>query len=153
MKKTKFTIIDAGILVVLLAIIVIGINILGGVVGKEETKAVYYTVLATDVNEGYSELIKEGDEVAISFSEEAYATVLGASEVPHKEYRLNEGKGMYFSHIVEGKSDVTILLKCDAVITDTEMKNGNVAIRVGDLMPVCGKGYTISGYIVEAEER
>ena len=43
--------------------------------------------------------------------------------------------------------------ECDAVITDTEMKNGNVAIRVGDIMPVCGKGYTISGYIVEAEER
>ncbi len=153
MKKTKFTIIDAGIIVVLLAVIVIGIKVLGGNINGGETKEVYFTVLATRTDAGVSEVVKEGEKVSISFSEEAYATVLGASEEPHRESRLNEGKGMYFTHEVEGKSDVKVLLKCDAKISDTKIANGNVAIRVGEEMPVCGKGYTIKGYVVEVEER
>lgn len=154
MKKVKFTIIDAGIIVAILAVIVIGIKVLGGNVDSGEKKEVYFTVLATRVDEGLSEAVKKGDEkVSISFSEEAYATIIDASEEPHKESRLNEGKGVYFTHEVEGKSDVKILLKCDAEISDTKIKNGNVAIRVGEWMPVCGKGYTITGYVVEVEER
>lgn len=152
MKKAKFTIIDAGIIVVLLAVIVIGIKVLGGNFDSGETKEVYFTVLATGADSGVSEVVKEGEKVSISFSEEAYATVLGASEEPHKESRLNEGKGMYFTHEVEGKSDVKVLLKCDAKISDTKISNGNVAIRVGEEMPVCGKGYTIKGYVIEVEE-
>ena len=153
MKKTKFTIIDAGIIVALLAVIVIGIKVLGGNYNSGETKEVYFTVLATKQDAGVSEAVKEGEKVSISFSEEAYATVLGAEEEPHKESRLNEGKGKYFTHEVEGKSDVKVYLKCDAKISDTKIANGNVAIRVGEETPVCGKGYTIKGYIVEVEER
>ncbi|MBQ7985730.1 MAG: DUF4330 domain-containing protein [Clostridia bacterium] len=152
MKKTKFTIIDAGIIVVLLAVIVIGIKVLGGNYNSGETKEVYFTVLATKQDAGVSEVVKAGEKVSISFSEEAYATVLGASEEPYVEMQLNEGKGLYFQHEVEGKSDVKVLLKCDAKISDTKIANGNVAIRVGEEMPVCGKGYTIKGYVVEVEE-
>lgn len=153
MKKTKFTIIDAGIIVVLLAVIVVGIKVLGGNFSGGETKEVYFTVLATKQDTGVSEIVKEGEKVSISFSEEAYATVLEASEEPHVEMQLHEGKGLYFQHEVEGKCDVKVLLKCDAKISDTKIANGNVAIRVGEETPVCGKGYTIKGYIIEVEER
>lgn len=152
MKKIKFTIIDAGIIVALLAVLVIGIKVLGGNIKSGETKEVYFTVLATNVESGVSEIVKEGEKVSISFSEEAYATVLGASEEPYIEMQLHDGKGIYFQHEVEGKSDVKVLLKCDATITDTKISNGNVAIRVGEEMPVCGKGYTIKGYVIEVEE-
>lgn len=153
MKKTKFTIIDAGIIVVLLAIIVIGITVLGGNVKSGETEEVYFTVLATRVDEGMADVINNGEKnVSVSFSEEVYATIIEASEEPHKESRLNEGKGMYFTHKVQGKSDVKILMKCDAKVSDTKIENGKLPIRVGEWMPVCGKGYTITGYIIEVEE-
>lgn len=153
MRKVKFTLIDLAIVIVAVAVLVIGIKVLGGnLFSGGETKEVYFTVLASKADEGISQMVKEGEQVSISFSEEAYATVLGASEEPHKESKLNEGKGIYFTHEVEGKSDVKVLLKCDAKISDTKISNGNVAIRVGEEMPVCGKGYTIKGYVVEVEE-
>ena len=31
--------------------------------------------------------------------------------------------------------------------------NGNVPLRVGEEMPVCGKGYTVNGYIVRVENK
>ena len=152
MKKVKFTLIDLAIVIAFVAVAVVGIKVLGGnFEASGETKEVYFTVLATSADEGISQMVKEGEKVSISFSEEAYATVLGASEEPHKEYKFLETKGYYTSHEVEGKSDVTVLLKCDAKISDTKVANGNVAIRVGEEMPVCGKGYTIKGYVVEVE--
>lgn len=154
MKKSKVTVIDVGIIVILLAVFVVGIKVLGSKIGSSgETKEVYFTVLATNVVEGTSKAVTEGEKVSVSFSEEAYATVLGASEEPHKESKLFESKGYYITHEVEGKSDVRITLKCDAAISDTKIANGNVAIRVGEEMPVCGKGYTIKGYIIEVEEK
>ena len=153
MRKTKFTIIDLGIVIALLAVIVIGIKVLGGNFGaKGETKEVFVTVLATKVDSGVSKMIKEGERVSVSFSEEAYATVVGASEEPHIEKQLFEEKGFYSTFEVEGKSDVKVLLRCNASITDTKIANGNVPIRVGEAMPVCGKGYTLNGYIIEVEE-
>ena len=153
MKKVKFTLIDFAIIAVLIAVFAIGIKVLGGnFEAGGEKKEVYFTVLASKADEGISQMVKEGERVSISFSEEAYATVLGASEEPHIESKLNEGKGAYFSHEVEGKCDVKVLLKCDAKISDTKIANGNVAIRVGEEMPVCGKGYTLKGYVIEVEE-
>ncbi len=153
MKKTKFTIIDLGIVIALLAVIVIGIKVLGGSFGeKGEAKKVYVTVLATKADAGVSQMIKEGERVSVSFSEEAYATVVGASEEPHVEKQLFEEKGYYSTFEVEGKSDVKVLLRCDANVSDTKISNGNVPIRVGEEMPVCGKGYTLNGYIIEVEE-
>ena len=133
MKKTKFTIIDLGIVIVFLAVVAVGIKVLGGNFGtKGETKEVYVTVLATKVDSGVSEMIKEGERVSVSYSEEAYATVVGASEEPHVEKQLFEEKGYYSTFEVEGKSDVKVLLRCDATVADTKISNGNVPLRVGE---------------------
>ena len=153
MKKTKFTIIDLGIVIVFLAVVAVGIKVLGGNFGtKGETKEVYVTVLATKVDSGVSEMIKGGERVSVSYSEEAYATVVGASEVPHIEKQLFEEKGYYSTFEVEGKSDVKVLLRCDATVADTRISNGNVPLRVGEEMAVCGKGYALNGYIIEVDD-
>ena len=94
MKKTKFTIIDLGIIIAFIAVIFIGVKVLGGSFGaKGETKEVYATVLVTKADAGVSQMIKEGDRVSVSFSEEAYGTVVSASETPHIENQLFEEKG------------------------------------------------------------
>ena len=152
-KKKKFTIIDLGIVIALLVVIVIGVKVLGGNFGsKGETKEVYITVMATDINEGLSEMIKEGDNVSISYSEEAYGTVVKAWEEPYKESQLFETIGEYKTQEIDGKSNVFVVVKCDAGVTDTRILNGNVPLRVGEETPVCGKGYTVNGYIVDVEE-
>ena len=153
MKKVKFTIIDAMIIVALVAVIVVGVNIITGSKKPEGVaKEVTFTVLAGGSDEGVSQVVRVGEEVGISFSEEAYATVVSVEETPFKESQFISGKGYYLTHEIAGKSDVKVTLKCEADITDTKIANGNVPIRVGEYTPICGKGYTIVGYIIDVEE-
>ncbi len=152
MKKSKFTIIDAVIIVVVLAVLAVGVKILKPDLFAENEKGeVAFTVLVSKCDEGTGDIIKPGDEVSISFSEQAYATVVGVSEEPCEESEFFEPKGMYMTHRIEGKSDLKILLKCPVSISDTKIANGEVPIRVGVEMPVRGKGYTVKGYVVELE--
>ncbi|MBO5060593.1 MAG: DUF4330 domain-containing protein [Clostridia bacterium] len=154
MKKIRFTVIDALILLVVIAVLVFGIKfVTQNNTSAGETKEVYFTVLASNVDEGTGSIIKEGDEVSISFSEQAFATVVGVSEEPYKESKFLEAKGFYTTHEVEGKSDLKILLRCPADISDTRIANGEVPIRVGGEMPVRGKGYTVKGYVIELEDK
>lgn len=153
MKKTKFTVIDA--LIILLVILVGAVAILKlapGLFTAEEKQKVCFAVTATGVDEGISNVVEIGEEVSVSFSEKAYATVTGVSEKPHEESEFNKNTGKYVSQEIDGECDVTVLLECDAVITDTEIQNGEVAVRVGNEMPVRGKGYTIKGYVVDVYE-
>lgn len=154
MKKTKFTFIDA--IIILFAVVLIlaaALFLKSSDVGTNNEKNVYFTVMATEAQEGITEFIKEGDEVSISFAKEAYATVVGASEVPCEKDEYFLPKGIYMTHAVPGKADVKVLLRCKANVTDTEMSVGEVTIRVGDEMPVIGKSYTLKGYVIEAEDR
>ncbi len=148
----KFTVIDALIILVVALAIAAGALILGGG-GGGELGEVYFTVLASDVESGTGDLIKAGDEVTISFSEQAFATVVDVSVEPHKESEFFAPKGYYMTHEIEGRSDLKILLKCKADISDTRIANGAVPIRVGAETPVRGKGYTVLGYIIEIEEK
>lgn len=153
MNKVKFTVIDAIIIIALLAVIVVGVNIItGGNKPEGVTKEVTFTVLAGGSEEGVSKVVEIGEEVGISFSEEAYATVVAVEEKPFKEAQYISGKGYYLTHEIAGKSDVKVTLKCEADITDTKIANGNVPIRVGEYTPICGKGYTILGYIIEVND-
>lgn len=154
MKKFKITFIDVAIVLLIAAVAAVALFIFAPAVSNSaETKEVYFTVMATEAEEGISKLVEQGEKVSISFSEEAYATVIGAGEEPCEKYEYFQPKGFYMTHRVKGKSDVKVFLKCDAKVTDTEILSGNLAIRVGEEMPVRGKNYTIKGYVVEIEER
>lgn len=153
MRKTKFTVIDAVIFIVVLLGLAVGVKMLKpDLFSGSEKGVVTFTVLVSECDEGTGDIIKPGDEVSISFSEEAYATVVGVSEEPCEEHKFFAPKGVYMTHKVEGKSDLKILLSCPASISDTRIANGDVPIRVGGEMPVRGKGYTVKGYVIELED-
>lgn len=153
MKKMKFSFVDAVIVLAVIAVLAVGIKLLPGISAGGEQKEVYFTVLASKSDEGIDELVNVGDEVQISFSERAFATVVGVSAEPSEEYEYFQPKGVYMTHVLEGKSDVKVLLKCMADVSDTKIATGDVPIRVGAEMPVRGKGYTLKGYVIELEER
>ena len=145
----KFSIID--ILIIIFLILVIGFGFLKVkhmvTKGSSEQK-VHFSVLATKVNSGMSEVISVGDTVSISLKEKAYATVLGVRETEHYEDKFNQKLKKYVSQPVEGQSDIILDLECDAYVSDTEISCGNVPIRVGEESFIHGKGYGLHGYIV-----
>lgn len=153
MKKVKFTFIDFFIIFFALAVIVTGVFFLKSGAGSDtEMNKVHFTVLATNQQKGISELINEGDDVVISFSEDVHATVSEAYEEDRKDYYFNTFTGRYVQGKVQGKSDVYVKLTADADITDTAIIRDGLPIRVGDEMPVRGKGYVVLGYVVDVTE-
>lgn len=153
MTKAKFTLIDAGIIIVILAVLAVGIKILKpDMFSNMETQTVNFSVMVTNTDSGIEDIINVGDEVSISFSEQAFAYVTDVKEVPHEKKEFNSYKGQYETSTIRGKSDLVIGLKCDATITDTKISNGDLAIRVGNEMPVRGKGYTIKGYVIDVDD-
>lgn len=153
MKKSKFTIIDALIILIILAVVAVGVlKLAPGIMSGGKKEKVKFTVMVNKADEGISKVVGIGDEVSISFSEKAYAVVTGVSEKEHIESEFNQNTGKYVSQPVEGKCDVIINLECNASISDTEIANGEVPVRVGSEMPVRGKGYTFKGYVVEVED-
>lgn len=153
MKKSRFTFIDAIIILLILAAGAVAvIKIMPGILSGGEKGTVKFSVMVSAADEGVSSVIGIGDEVSISFSEKAFAKVTGVSEKEHVESDFNRNTGKYDSQKVEGKSDVIINLECNADISDTEIANGNVPVRVGSEMPVRGKGYTLKGYVIDVDD-
>ena len=149
----KFTIIETLIVIALAAVIALAVLILKPkfTVNTGEDKATF-TVLVSNANAGASDIINLGDEVSLSFSEKAYGTVTGIWEEPHKEAVYNAFYGAYKEQEMKGKSDIKITVECPAAISETQIKNGEVAIKVGNSMPIIGKGYTFQGFVIELED-
>lgn len=153
MRKTKFTAIDLLIIVFLVIIIAFGfLKMKSLILDKSSAQKVRFCVLATNVDEGMGDVISVGDEVSISLKEKAYATVTNVTETEHSEEEFSTNLGRYVSQNIIGKSDVLLELECMANVSDTEILNGNVPIRVGEESYIHGKGYSLHGYIVVAEE-
>lgn len=153
MNKKRFSFIDICIVVVAILLVICGILILKPGKGNgEQTTKINFTVLATNQVAGLSELVKPGEDVVISFSEDVHATVVEAYEEESKEYYFNNFTGKYVLGKLQGKSDVFVKLTCDATVSDTEISNGGLPIHVGDEMPVRGKGYIVKGYVVDVTE-
>ncbi|MDD6213728.1 MAG: DUF4330 domain-containing protein [Firmicutes bacterium] len=153
MKKNKFTVIDA--LIIIFVVAAFGVAVLKlkpGVFNKSEERAIQFTVMVSEADEGTSDIIKSGDEVSISFSEKAYATVKSVSEEPYVTSTFSPTMGKYVSNKMAGKSNLIINLECIAEISDTHIMNGEVPIRVGSGMPVRGKGYTVKGYVIDVQD-
>ena len=152
MKKAKFTIIDFFIVAAVVVVLGVGAYFLMPKNSEETSSKINFTVLATEQNKGASSLLNAGDDVIISFSSDVHATVVDVREEDRTEYFFNNFTGKYVSDKVDGKSDVYIELTCDAEVTDSEIvTDHDLAIRVGDQMPVSKKGYVVNGYVVDVQ--
>ena len=75
-----------------------------------------------------------------------------AYEEDRVEYHFNNFTGKYVSNKIQEKSDVYVKLTADVTTSDTKFSKDNLPIRVGDEMPVRGKGYVVKGYVVDVTE-
>lgn len=149
----KFSVIDIIIIVFLLAVISFGfLKVKNMILAENSNQKVHFSVLATNVDKGTGDIISIGDKVSISLKEKAYATVVGVTETEHFEDKFSPNLKRYSSQSVEGKSDILLELECDANVSETEILNGNVPIRVGEESYIHGKGYSLQGYIVVADD-
>lgn len=152
-KKVKFTVIDALIILVVLAVIVVGIKkLLPNLLNGSEEEKVDFTVLIQKEDMGFADAITVGDNVTVSLTEKDGGIVKDVKAEPAVTLAYNSIDGTYANEIIEGKYDIYITIEADAGISDLAVKTGGTAVKVGAEIPVRGKGYASMGYVIDIND-
>ena len=152
-KKVKFTVIDAVIIVVVLAALIVGIKkIMPSIMIGAENEKVDFTVLIQNEGENFADAITVGDRVTISLTEKDGGIVKNVETKPAVTLAYNSIDGTYASETIEGKYDVYVTIEAEMDINDLALKTGGTAVKVGAEVPVRGKGYASMGYVIEIND-
>ena len=149
-KKAKFTAIDAIIILVILAVIVVGaIKILPSFTSGSEKEKVDFTVMVQNKDEDFANAITIGDDVTISLTEKDGGVVKNVESKPAVTMVYNS---TYSNEVIEGKYDVYVTIEADTDVSDLAIKAGGTAVKVGAEIPVRGKGYASTGYVIGIDD-
>ena len=149
MKTKKFTVIDAIIVLLILAAVFVLFSMVPKTMGGENTSKVAVKVLATKVEPEVKENIQIGEIAVLSFTEEYIGTVTDFSAEPAKIETQNLEANRFELSPSELKDDVYITLDVDAVVSDNAIKVGDIFLRAGSPLPVLGKNFAVNGHIIE----
>lgn len=152
-KKVKFTVIDAIIILVVIAVAAIGIKtFLPGIMNTSQEEKVDFTVMLQKEDRGFAEAINIGDNVTVSLTEKDGGIIKEVKAEPAMTLAYNSIEGTYSNEVIEGKYDVYVTIEADANVSDLAVKTGGTAVKVGAEIPVRGKGYASMGYVISIED-
>ena len=152
-KKIKFTVIDAVIILVILAAFAIGVKkVMPMFMNADGDEKIDFTVLIQKEDIGFADAITVGDNVTVSLTEKDGGTVKDVKAEPAVTLAYNSIDGAYSNEIIEGKYDVYITIEAEASVSDLALKTGGTAVKVGAEIPVRGKGYASMGYVIDIND-
>lgn len=152
-KKRKFTVIDVIIILVVLAALAFGVKkLLPSIMHPSNMQHINFTVMLPQQDENFAAAIKEGDKVTISLTEKDGGVVKAVRSEPATAIAFNSIDGSYANEVINGKSDVYVTVEANVTSTDLALKAGGTAIKVGSDIPIRGKGYASTGYVIEINE-
>lgn len=152
-KKIKFTVIDAVIILVILAALAIGVKkVIPMFMNAGGDEKIDFTVLIQKEDIGFADAITVGDNVTVSLTEKDGGTVKDVKAEPAVTLAYNSIDGAYSNEIIEGKYDVYITIEAEANVSDLALKTGGTAVKVGAEIPVRGKGYASMGYVIDIND-
>lgn len=152
-KKVKFTLIDALIIVAVIAAAAVVFAVFAPAkmsAGGNQTKAVF-TVMLTGKDKDFADAISVGDVVSISNKEKDTGVVTAVEAKPAESLEYNANDGKYTVQTIDNKRDVYVTIEADATADDKLIQVGTTPVKVGLDMPVRGKGYASMGYIIKAD--
>lgn len=151
-KKAKFTFVDAIIILVVLAAIVIGgMKLLPSMTGGSEKTTTTFTIMVQEKDKDFADAIAVGDNVTVSLTEKDGGVVKEVKAEPAKKLAYNSIDGTYSEQVIDGKYDVYVTVEAETEVSDTAIKTGGTAVKVGAETPVRGKGYAATGYVIEID--
>lgn len=152
-KKASWTWIDTIIVIVVAAVLVVAGKILGPMLFEEtEKEKVNFTVMLQKKEDELAQAMKAGDKVTLSLTEKDGGIIKEVRVEPSQRLTLNSIDGKYSMEPVDNKVDIYVTVEADCTISDKAIKTGDTAIKVGTDIPVRGKGYASSGYIITIDE-
>lgn len=152
-KKIKFTVIDAVIILVILAALAIGVKkVMPMFMNAGGDEKIDFTVLIQKEDISFADAITVGDNVTVSLTEKDGGTVKDVKAEPAVTLAYNSIDGAYSNEIIEGKYDVYITIEAEASVSELALKTGGTAVKVGAEIPVRGKGYASMGYVIDIND-
>lgn len=152
-KKVKFTVIDAVIILAVIAVIAVGaIKLAPGMFTVSDKEKAEFTILIASKNEGLANAMSVGDKVTLSLAEKDGGIIKNIETKPAEILTFNGIEGSYSKQVVEGQVDIYVTVEADVDVSDLYVKTGDTPVRVGAEIPVRGKGFASMGYVVTLNE-
>lgn len=152
-KKIKFTVIDALIiLVVIAAVAIAAVKFAPSLFIKTEKSTVEFTVLIAEKEIAFADAMSVGDRVTLSLTEKDGGVIKNIESKVAEKVTFNSIDGSYKIAQIEDKRDIYVTVEADVDVSDLAVKTGGTEIRVGEEIPVRGKGYATEGYIITVNE-
>ena len=150
MKAKKWTFIDTLIVLVVVIAAAVGIVMLKPSLGAAtENKKVELTVLIQNKDIELAQAITPGAKATLSLTEKDGGIVKDVQYETAKQMTFNSIDGTYSNVEAEGKVDIYVTVEADCTISNKAIKTGGTAIKVGAEIPVRGKGFATSGFVID----
>lgn len=151
----KVSLLDLLIVAVVVAVALVGYNLLFGentVTSLEDSqKTVRYTVEMREVRESILTMPEEGGPAFNSSRNYHIGDIVSWRHEPHQEAIQNYDEGTYEWVERDDQYLFYITIEAQADINDFGIRVGQQEIRIGDEIPLKGKGFASLGYIVGIE--
>jgi len=151
--KKRFTFIDALIILFILAAAAAVVMKSGVINTSKKNAEITFDVLVAECEDNVIDSISEGDVVSISNKEKDTGVVKSFRLEDSLAMTYNSEKGEYYLKALDRKKDIYITIQADVNISENLIQVGTTPVKVGTAMPVRGKGYALSGYIVRINDQ
>lgn len=153
MNKTKWTIIDTFIVaVVILALAAAWVMFGPNITTPKTSQKVEFTVMIQDREKGLADAIKAGDKVTLSLTEKDGGIIKSVASQPAVLMVYDSINGVYRNETNPEKEDIYITIEADCMVSDIAITTGDTDIKVGQSIPVRGKGYASEGFVIDIED-
>ena len=149
----KFNVLDVLICVGIIAIVLLIMSYLGGrssIMASDKT-TVYFTVEFVSLPPGFHEKINIGDTIEDSAKGYYYGVVSGIKAEQTTIETLDAVNQKIVRADVPNRETILLTVKCDGTQSDIVITVGGQPIKIGQKMTLKGKGYAMSGFILEIQ--
>ncbi len=152
-KKIKFTVIDAFIILVVIAVIAAGaVKLAPRIIRTSDKEKAEFTILIASKDESLANAMSAGDNVTLSLTEKDGGVIKNIDAKTAEVMAFDSIDGSYKIQKVADKKDIYVTVEADVDVSDLSIKTGDTAVRVGAEIPVRGKGFAAMGYVVTIDK-
>lgn len=149
----KWTIIDTLIVIVAAAAIAVLWMMFGpNPANKTTAQQVEFTVMIQDREKGLADTMSAGDKVTLSLTEKDGGVIKEVKADPSVVMVYDGIEGVYRNQQNDEREDIYVTVTADCEVGDRSIKTGGTTIKVGQEIPVRGKGYAATGFVIEIKD-
>lgn len=150
--KAKFNVIDAIIILLILAVGAAGFMFLGNrseVTSTDKSVKIFYDVDITECEEYMTDRFAVGEKVSVGEKEKVPATIVKSEVRPATQSAFDGVGGKFIEAEIPGKYDIIVTLMSEGTDSAGSVSSNGTAIRVGMSAVIKGRDCAGSGYVTQ----